>query len=347
MSVGLRIVRAGPGLSLQDAGRPGFLAKGLSRGGALDPFALAEGAALLGQPVQGALAVEMAGAGGLFRAEGADLLIALTGAPMVAEIDGTRVAWSGSHLLPQGAELFIGGALSGSYGYLSVAGLDAEEVLGARSAHLAAGIGGVLQAGTVLACATAPGPGGMMIPSEDRFGGGEIRLLPSVQTDAFERKTLTRLQQTAFRKDARASRMGARMAQEGAGFSSSAHLSILSEIIVPGDVQVIGDGSLFVLLNECQSMGGYPRIATVIGADLPKVAQAAPGSPIRFRFVTLDEALAARRLANSYLASLSGRVVPRVRDPGDIADLLAYQLVSGAISAHHAHHDDDEEGDSR
>ncbi len=335
MSAALRIVRAGPGLSLQDAGRPGFLAEGLSRGGAMDPLALAEGAALLGQPVRGALAVEMAGAGGTFRAEGADLLVALTGAPMMAEIDGARVAWSASHLLPEGAELKIGGASMGSYGYLSVAGLDADDVLGARSAHLAAGIGGLLQTGERLGAAPAPGPGGMTIAAEDRFGGGEIRVLPSVQTDAFDAATLARLESTEFRKDARASRMGARLSHEGAGFSSTAHLSILSEIIVPGDVQVIGDGAPYVLLNECQSMGGYPRIATVIEADLPRVAQAAPGSPIRLRFVTLDAALAAREAADKDVKSLPGRVAPRVRAPGDIPDLLSYQLVDGAISAHH------------
>jgi len=335
MSAALRIIKAGPGLSLQNAGRPGFLDKGLSRGGAMDPLALAEGAALLGQPPEAALAVEMAGAGGVFRAEGADLLVALTGAPMAAGIEGARVAWSASHLLPEGSELSISGASAGSYGYLSVAGLDAPEILGARSAHLAAGIGGRLQAEEALACAPAPGPGGLMIAAEDRFGGGDIRVLPSVQTDAFDADTLARLEATAFRKDARANRMGARLSHAGDGFSSTAHLAILSEIIVPGDVQVIGDGAPFVLLNECQSMGGYPRIATVISADLPRVAQAAPGSPIRLRFVTLEEALAAREAAARHVASLPGRVVPRVRDPGDIPDLLAYQLVDGAISAHH------------
>lgn len=339
MNALLDILTAGPGLSLQDAGRAGFLAKGLSRGGAMDPLALAEGAALLGLPASNALAIEMAGAGGTFRASGADLLIALTGAPMTAEIEGAKLAWAGSHLLPRGAVLKIGGALKGSYGYLSIAGLEAEPVLGARSAHLSGGIGGRLQAGDQLACAAAPSAGGLMIDAEDRFAGGEIRILPSVQTDAFDAATLDRLETTAFRKDARASRMGARMAQDGEGFSSSAHLAILSEIIVPGDIQVIGDGSPFVLLNECQSMGGYPRIATVISADLPRVAQAAPGSPIRFRFVTLEEALAARNAAAKHLKSLSSRVKSRVRHPGDIPDLLSYQLVSGAISAHHDSHD--------
>jgi len=339
MTALLDILSAGPGLSLQDRGRPGLLAKGLSRGGAMDPAALAEGAALLGAAPDTALAVELAGAGGTFRAEGADLLIALTGAPMTAEIEGARVPWSGSHLLPRGTTLKIGGALQGSYGYLSVAGLDAPEILGARSAHLSGGIGRRLVAGDRLFCAPAPNLGGLMIAAEDRFSGGEIRILPSVQTAQFDRETLDRLQDTAFRKDARASRMGARMGFDGPGFSSSAHLAILSEIIVPGDIQVIGDGAPFVLLNECQSMGGYPRIATVISADLPRVAQAAPGSPIRFRFVTLEEALKARQASINYLKSLPSRAVPRVRHPGDIPDLLSYQLVSGAISAHHDPHE--------
>ena len=342
MTVTLDILAAGPGLSLQDGGRPGLLSKGLSRGGAMDPLALAEAAALLGSAPAETLAVEMAGAGGTFRATGADLLISLTGAPMSAEIDGDRIAWSGSHLLPRGATLKIGGVRAGAYGYLGVSGLDAETVLGARSAHLSGGIGARLQPGDRLAAAPAPNAGGMMIRVDDRFSGGTIRILPSVQTGQFDADTLARLEATEFHKDARASRMGARMGQAGPGFSSSAHLSILSEIIVPGDVQVIGDGSPFVLLNECQSMGGYPRIATVISADLARVAQAGPGSPIRFRFVTLDEALAARAQAAKHLKSLPSRVEPRVRHPGDIPDLLSYQLVGGAISAHHDAHEHEE-----
>jgi len=335
MSAALQIIAAGPGLSLQDYGRPGFLGRGLSRGGAMDPLALAEGAALMLMPAGDALAIEMAGAGGRFRAEGAALLIALTGAPMVAELDGVRLPWPGSFLMPKGAELRIGGALAGSYGYLSVAGLQAPRVLGARSAHLAGGIGGRLAAGASLPCVPAPNPGGLKLVPEDRFGGGTIRILPSAQTDQFSAATLARFEATEFRKDARASRMGARMAQDGGGFSQDAHLGILSEIIVPGDIQVIGDGAPFVLLPECQTMGGYPRIATVISADLARVAQAAPGAPIRFRFVTLDEALAARTAAAKHRKTLPDGVVSRVRNPADIADLLAYQLVGGVISATH------------
>ncbi|NPD20835.1 5-oxoprolinase subunit C family protein [Alterinioella nitratireducens] len=333
MSVRLHIVKAGPGLSLQDFGRPGYLASGLSRGGAMDPLALAEGAALMRMQAEEALAIEMAGAGGRFRAEGGDLLIALTGAPMQARLDGARLHWPGSYLLREGAELEIGGASAGSYGYLSVAGLDAPSILGARSAHLAGGIGGALSSGTRLDAQPAPNAGGLTLTAQDRFSGGLIRVLPSVQTDQFGDDARGRFEATEFRKDARASRMGARMAHDGDGFSQDAHLAILSEIIVPGDIQVIGDGAPFVLLPECQTMGGYPRIATVIAADLPRVAQAAPGTALRFRFVELEEALKARAAAARHRKALPDGVTPRIRDPHDIPDLLSYQLVGGVVSA--------------
>ena len=179
----------------------------------------------------------------------------------------------------------------------------------------------------------APNAGGLTLTAQDRFSGGLIRVLPSVQTDQFSDDARGRFEATEFRKDARASRMGARMAHEGDGFSQDAHLAILSEIIVPGDIQVIGDGAPFVLLPECQTMGGYPRIATVIAADLSRVAQAAPGTALRFRFVELEEALKARAAAARHRKALPDGVTPRIRDPHDIPDLLSYQLVGGVVSA--------------
>ena len=105
-----------------------------------------------------------------------------------------------------------------------------------------------------------------------------------------------------------------RLTMAGAGFSAEGQLSILSEVIVPGDIQVTGDGTPFVLLPECQTTGGYPRIGTVIPADLPRAAQAGPGARLRFRFVGLEEALAAERQHRAVVRSLSQRVRPAIRD---------------------------------
>ncbi|HCT32901.1 MAG TPA: urea amidolyase, partial [Sulfitobacter sp.] len=103
MSATLTISQAGPALTIQDMGRPGWRAQGLTKGGAADPVALYEGAALLGQSPELAV-IEMTGTGGTFTAD-ADIRIALTGATMAANIDGDAIVWNASHMLPAGAKL--------------------------------------------------------------------------------------------------------------------------------------------------------------------------------------------------------------------------------------------------
>lgn len=333
MSGHLTILSAGPAMSVQDRGRHGFLAYGLTRGGAADLLALHEGAALLGQPPDLA-AIEMVGMGGTFTCT-SDTVIALTGALMSASIDGTAVVWNASHSLPAGARLTVGGAQEGTYGYLSIAGgIDTAQVMGARSAHLTAGIGALLEAGQELPLGPSAGArAGYFIAPVPRLSGGEVGIVASVQTGQFTAETLERFTATEFRRDPRGNRQGVRMASDSDGFFVEGGLSIVSEVIAEGDIQITGDGAPYVLMCECQTTGGYPRIGTVIPSDLPRVAQAAAGAPLRFRFVTLAEAREIETKARAALKALAGRVQPLVRDPSDIADLLSYQLVGGVVSA--------------
>ena len=334
MTATLVIRRAGPGMSVQDLGRPGYLDQGISVGGAADGLALAEGAALLGQPADCA-AIEMAGAGGIFEAAGAPLRVALTGAPMQATIEGEKAAWNASHLLHRGQKISIGAAKSGNYGYLNVGGgIATAPVLGSRAAHLTAGLGAALRDGDALPVGADRGRTGtgMTLEVADRFRGGTVRIVPSVQTGRFAEADLRRFEATEFTRDARGNRMGVRMNFEGAPFAAADQLSILSEIIVPGDIQATGDGTPFVLLCECQTTGGYPRVATVVPCDLNIVAQARTGDRVRFEFVTRDAELAAYRAADEHLAGLPKANRRLVRDPHDIPDLLGYQLIDGMVA---------------
>ncbi|ETX14488.1 urea amidolyase [Roseivivax halodurans JCM 10272] len=328
MSASLHVEKAGPQVTVQDLGRSGALAFGLSRGGAMDRMALFEGAALLGQDA-GLAALEMAGAGGTFRAEGA-CRIALTGAPMRAQTDGRALTWNASHELEDGAVLEIGAAERGIYGYLHVGGgIESDMVLGARSAHLAGGLGRALAAGDVLSVGGG-GRSGQILPSEERFGGGRVRVVPSLQTAVFPDETRARFEKTEFRKDARANRQGARMDAEGEGFGVDGGLHVVSEVIVPGDIQITGDGTPFVLLAESQTTGGYPRIGTVIPPDLARVAQAQPGAALRFEFVTLEEG---RRLTAAWREARPGlKPQPLVRDPAKMTDLMSYTLIGGVTA---------------
>lgn len=334
MSAALIIHRAGPQVTVQDRGRAGLLGQGLSQGGAADRTALMEGAALLRQSPDCA-ALEMAGMGGSFEVS-ADTRIALTGAPMAVSVEGRKLAWNASHLLEAGARLEIGAAARGLYGYLHLGGgIATPPVLGARAAHLAAGIGRALQAGDRLPLGVDPRRDvGLTLVPHPRFAGGTVRVTRSVQTDLFADEMLARFAQTTFRRDARGNRMGARLDFDGAPFGTEGQLNILSEVIVPGDIQMTGDGVPFVLLPECQTTGGYPRIGTVIPADLPLIAQAGPGVALRFAFIPLDEALVVHRQYLAALAGLPKSLQPLLRDPQDVPDLLTMQLIGGVTAGH-------------
>ncbi|MGH1415815.1 MAG: biotin-dependent carboxyltransferase family protein [Pelagimonas sp.] len=327
----LKIHEVGPGVSVQDMGRSGYLDLGLSRGGAADTTALAEVAALLQQPIGAAL--EMAGYGGRFEAT-SPLRIALSGAPMRASIDGDPVSWHASHRLNAQSILEITSVTQGVYGYLGIGGgIATKPVLGGQGAHLTAGLGRALQSGDTLPLAPDRGSvTGLALSPKPRWDAGTIRVLPSLQTELFSEEQRRRFETTTLTRDTRGNRMGVRLLPQGEGFGLSAGGTILSEVITPGDIQIPGDGAPYILLAECQTTGGYPRIGTVIPADLPRVAQAGAGTKLRFQFVTRDEALAIETAHRKDLANLPRATYPLIRDPADIADLLSYTLISGVTA---------------
>ena len=328
------IVRSiGPAVAIQDLGRPGFMSAGLTRGGASDPTALYEGAALLGHAPTCA-ALEMAGMGGTFEATG-DVRIALTGAVMDASIDGVTIQSNASHLLPAGAILKIGAARRGNFGYLHVGnGFDTPQYLGTRGCHMSAGLGRLIAERDCLPTSADQGTEvGLHLVPDPRLEGGKIRFVRSMQSDKFDVETITRFTQTDFRRDPRGNRQGIRMDFEGTGFNANDQLNIVSEVTIAGDIQITGDGTPFVLMHECQTTGGYPRIGTILPADLSKVSQAPIGSTFRFELLSFDEGVAAQARDNAALGKLRKSVTPLVRDVSKIQNLLSYQLISGAVSA--------------
>ncbi len=327
----LTVHSAGPGVTVQDLGRPGWKAQGLSTGGAADPLAVLEAAALLGANPSDAI-IEMMGFGGVFSVD-QGVRIALTGAQMQARIDGEKLNHNTSYFLPAGAKLTIGGAQKGVFGYLAIAGgIMTQPVMGSRATHLTAGIGKRLVAADHLPIGQDPNRmhAPMKLVTENRFDGGLIRIMPGPQTDFFSTQTRAAFCAKVFRRSPRGNRQGIRLDYDGDGFATQGGLTQMSDLIVPGDIQMTGQGVPYVLLAECQTIGGYPRIGSVIPADLPKIAQAAPGTSLQFRFLTVEEADATAQSTQTILKNLAGLCTPLLRDPHDIADLLRYQLISGA-----------------
>lgn len=365
MSATLTLHRPGPGTSVQDLGRPGQLGLGLSQGGAADRLALIEAAALLNLPAsavlpateeQGGLAQGNLAQGNLAPTEvsrgtqiaaiempmmgagvtvSAPMRIALTGAQMSAQLNHQPIAWNATHLVTPGDHLSIGAARTGCYGYLTPAGgLLTPRIMSSRASHFAAGIGAALTDGDGLPVGDDPAPAAppMRLIPDDRLSGGTLRVMPGPQSDLFDTMTSQRFFATPFTRSAIGNRQGVRLDHDGAPFAMRSlpdgH-SLASDLIVPGDIQMTGDGIPYVLMSECQTMGGYARIGTIVPADLGRLAQASPGTPLMFTRVSLQQGDASWQSDTTSLAQLKSRVHPLRRDPHDIADLLAYQLIGG------------------
>lgn len=324
----MNVLSGGPHLSVQDLGRKGLFASGISVGGAADPLALCEAAALLKCPI--VPAIEMAGHGGRFSFD-QTTDVALTGASMRATLNGRPLVWGALHRIEAGDVLVIGAAENGVYGYLTPrGGVLTERFFESRSVQASAGIGRALETGDTIPIAS--GTGALLkLKQPDRFSGGMVRFIEGPQTHLFSDETLARFSATTFTRDTRGNRQGIALASDGAGFSAEGQLSRVSDFITVGDIQMTGDGKPYVLLADCQTIGGYPRIGTVLPADLPKIAQARAGTVLRFERITLEEADRLSFDPAEEARALARTTSPLVRDPQDIADLLGYQLISGMI----------------
>jgi biotin-dependent carboxylase-like uncharacterized protein len=332
MTATLTVLRAGPALTIQDLGRPFHVAKGLSTGGAADRIALFEAAALLNAHTV-LPAIEMMGLGGTFRAN-APLRFALTGAKMRVTLDDTVLAWNRTHTMQAGQTLTIGAVENGSYGYLTPAApILGDAWLASRSTHLLAGIGQVLSPGDAieLGIDTDPARVDHKITPSDRFAGGTIRIIQGPQTVLFSAQTQTRFHATQFIRSPQANRQGVKL-DAADTFAPETPQGLASDFIQAGDIQMTGDGVPFVLLSECQTIGGYPRIGTVIPVDLAKIAQAPIGARLQFETISLDDADVLCPSDAALMGTLRRSVAPCIRDPRDIADLLAYQLISGMVT---------------
>ncbi|MEQ8708262.1 MAG: biotin-dependent carboxyltransferase family protein [Rhodospirillales bacterium] len=338
MATRLEIISCGPSLTVQDRGRPGYLACGVSAGGAMDPRGLAEGRGLLGNSPDCA-AIEMVGTGGRFTPSGGAVWVALTGAPFRASICGAPVKWRTAFRLEDGQMLDIGPGLEGNYGYLSVGGgFDIPPVLGSRATQPRAGIGGVdgrsLRAGDRLPVGKSDHlpDSPLILPPADYFSVTRIRILWGAQAHLFPAEERSRFTETRFRISTSMDRMGVRLETDADPIRTDSGLVAISDSVVLGDLQVPGNGRPIALMADRQPTGGYPRIATIISADIPAFAQLRPGTEVLFTAVDEAAALEALRQMTRQVERIRSSARPLIRDPRDIPDLLSYNLIDGVIA---------------
>jgi 5-oxoprolinase (ATP-hydrolysing) subunit C len=337
LRTGLRILAAGPGVTLQDGGRRNFLRFGVSTAGPMDPLAFASANAAA-ETRPDATAIEVSLGGIELMAEGCALTVAIAGGDFRLALEDRD--WTGASRvrLDPDARLAIRPGSKGVWCYLAVAGRIAiPTVLGSTATHVRSALGGLK--GTALAAGDflpitdpqvlEPPFAAIVAPWLER-PGNVIRVVLGPQEDYFAADQIAAFVDGPWTISTRSDRMAYQL--EGPRLKHAKGFNIVSDGVALGAIQVPGEGQPLVLMADRQPTGGYPKIATVIGADLGKLAQLRPGAQLRFEAVSLADAVEARRAQARPLESPIG-LEPLVRTEFPSEFLLGLNLVDGVVGS--------------
>jgi antagonist of KipI len=299
--------RAGFLTSVQDLGRAGVREFGVSSGGALDPHALRVANLLAGNN-ESVAGLEIT-FGGLRIRFADERIVVWCGGEFKARVGSTSLEAGHPALVRAGEELSIESPALGRRAWLAISGgIDVPLVLGSRSADLRAGFGGV---------------NGRPLRDSEEFPLGEnsdrakflikklrtekiapwkpahawsntaqraptLRYIRGSDSDRFVESARELFSNRNFSVSPDSDRMGIRL--DGPQLERIEDVDLLSEAVAPGTVQVPPNGKPILLLNDCQTIGGYPKIAHVITVDLPMASQLCPGDRVRFSEISVRDA---------------------------------------------------------
>jgi len=288
-------IEAGTALcQLQDAGRFGVRHLGVTQGGALDWVAMHWANWLLGNALA-APVVEVT-LGGFTVVAGQDCTLALTGADLDAHLDEQPVRPWRSFRLGKGQRLSVRQPRQGARAYLAApGGFQAQAVLGSCATVVREALGGIDGRGTTLARGqellfAGGSPALREVPQRLRPEYREkpvLDLVMGAQIGAFSGTSLFEVFNRDWTLDSRSDRMGMRLLGPQLVYQGA---PMISEGIALGAVQVPPDGQPIVLLNDRQTIGGYPRLGALTPLALAQLAQCLPGAVVRFRAVVQDQA---------------------------------------------------------
>lgn len=298
---GFRVSRAGPLALLQDAGRFGVRHLGVTQGGPADLHAWAWANYLAGN-AWGAAALEIT-FGGLELVAERDLTIALAGADLGIRHNQQAAAMWRTLAIRAGDTLTFGTPVNGLRTYLAVAGgFRGDTVLGSAACVVREQLGGFDGQGTSLregdmltVNRTGAAPKNRVAPDSEQRDYRQtttLDLLPGAQIAAFSGKSLFDAFNAQWQVDQRADRMGVRLTGPILRCSIG---SLVSEGISLGAVQVPPDGQPIALLNDRQTIGGYPRLGNLTPLAASLLAQCMPGQTVRLRAAGIDSSLRQHR----------------------------------------------------
>ena len=295
----LRVLKPGLLTTVQDTGRWGYQNLGVPVAGPMDRCSHRLANRIVGND-HDAATLEVTLIGPTIEC-GTEVLLAVTGAEFDVWIDERHAPLNTACRAPCGSRVRFGARKRGARAYMAVAGgIDVPPVLGSRATHVTSRMGGLggrpVRAGDELAVGRSEQDSGLVgrawsaiIPLPD--GGATVRVMRGPQDDRFPQNTVPILGSARYRITSDSDRMGYRL--DGLSLPTRDAGEMLSEGTAMGTLQVPPSGQPILLMADCQTAGGFPKLATVISADLPRAGQLAPGDWIGFETCSRREALAA------------------------------------------------------
>ncbi len=292
----LEFSRVAPMVSVQDRGRFGALEFGVTASGPMDRSAFFFAAKLLAEAgaCVGAAAIECAGGELEFVVRGGVVRIAFCGGQFNLALNSKSAEWNRVYSLADGDVVKISPGNAGNYAIMRFDHeFDVAQVVGSQSTNMVAKLGGIggrlIEVGDILGLHPANKETCMQGPIFE-VSKGPVRVIWGLHGDLFSKYVREQFLACEFVVSASMDRMGVRLLDKQGVFSTAPKLSLVSDTIVPGDIQILGDGTPVVLMRDHQPTGGYPRIATIISADIDRFAQYRAGTKVRFVSVSVAHA---------------------------------------------------------
>jgi antagonist of KipI len=290
-----KVIKPGLQTSVQDLGRYGYQQYGMSPSGAMDTYSMQMANLLTGNPL-GEAVLETVMLGPSIEALH-DVSVAICGGDLEPRVNGQEVPMWKSFVLKKGEILSFGRVKSGGRAYLSFAGgIDVPLVLGSKSTFLNGSLGGfngrTLEAGDIVHGKPAVFKNRFLhrnfIPEYKKQI--TIRVILGPHYEKFTPSAIDLFLASEYKVSSKSNRMGYRL--DGPKLAHKERADIISDAVPLGGIQVPASGEPIILMAERQTTGGYPRIGTVASVDLPTLSQALPGSVIRFKEISIEEAQA-------------------------------------------------------
>ncbi|MFK8018606.1 MAG: biotin-dependent carboxyltransferase family protein [Pseudomonadales bacterium] len=311
MTAGLLVKHATPLCQLQDLGRIGYRAQGVTRSGAMDRFNLKVANALVANPLNTAC-LELTLTGATFELTATSARIALAG-DFDFKINGIAKEVFCSHRIVEGDTIEIGAPQTGLRAYLAIAGgFDSSPILGSCATHTRSKLGGFahgINFGETLPIKAPIAVSGHECSLRQglRRGPKEIvRVVAGPQQEHFSSSGIESFYTSAYKVTDECDRMGIRL--DGARIEHVGDGNIISDPVMPGSVQVPAGGQPIILMADGPTTGGYPKIATVASVDLAVLAQLAPGAGLQFEQISVEESQTLVRDEARFFASLPQRL---------------------------------------